>query len=686
MAIAGISEVGRDKYGVFPLKGKILNVRDTNVSKIADNDEITNLKKILGLETGKNYKDVSTLRYGKIMLMTDQDSDGFHIRGLLFNLFHTMWPSLIQSNNFTTALMTPIVKAAKGKEILQFYNLSDYEKWVKDGNAGWNIKYYKGLGTSTADEAVQYFREMNLIKYKYNETKSDEKLALAFDKKKADERKVWIGNFDKNNVLNYKDSEVSYEDFVDKELIHFSNYDVERSIPNMMDGLKISQRKIMFCCFKRNLTDKEIKVAQLAAYVSEHSAYHHGEASLQSTIVGMAQDFVGSNNINLLKPNGQFGTSQHMGKDAGQPRYIYTLLSNLCQKIFIKDDQNVLTYLTDDDLNIEPEYYTPIIPMILVNGALGIGTGFSTNIPCYNPKDIIGILKRIMDGEDVSEVEMVPWYNGFNGSIEKINGKYFSRGRFAKASATKIEVSELPVGTATFDFKCLLEDMIDKFPNDIKGYENNSSTVTIKFMINFASSEVVDKYLRVENNGLTKFENDFKLSTSKPLGITNMYAFNSKNTIQKFDSPIEIIENFYKVRLEYYQKRKDYLTAKLKYDLDILRNKIRFIKAVVNEEIIIHKLKKASLEVRLEKDEYMKHDGNFDYITRIPVYNLTIDKVEDLEADVKKADQKYNDLMAKNIIDMWKEELDILSNDLDKHIKTSTAKISIKKKLAIKEK
>jgi DNA topoisomerase-2 len=684
MAIAGLSEVGRDKYGVFPLKGKILNVRDTNVTKIADNDEITNLKKIIGLETGKNYKSLNDLRYGKIMLMTDQDTDGFHIRGLLFNLFHIMWPSLLKGNNFATALMTPIVKATKGTEIIQFYNLADYDRWVKEHNNGWNIKYYKGLGTSTADEAVKYFKEMNLINYKYNENTSDDKLSLAFDKKKADERKLWLGNFDKNVVLDYKEKEVTYEDFVDKELIHFSNYDVERSIPNMMDGLKISQRKILFCCIKRNLVDKEIKVAQLAAYVSEHSGYHHGEASLQSTIVGMAQDFVGANNINLLRPNGQFGTRQHGGKDAGQPRYIYTLLSNLSTKIFIKEDGNVLKYLNDDGLDIEPEYYMPIIPTILVNGALGIGTGFSTNIPCYNPKDIIVILKRIMEEEDVSEVEMVPWYNGFNGSIEKINGKYFSRGRFAKASATKIEITELPIGTWTFDFKCLLEDMLDKFPLEIKGYENNSSTTTIKFMISFANSDVVDKYLRVESNGLTKFENDFKLSTSKPLGTTNMYAFNSKCIIEKYDSPVAIIQQFYNVRLEYYQKRKDFLTSKLKYDLDILKNKIRFIKAVVNEEIILHKLKKSELEKRLETDEYMKHENNYDYITRIPIYNLTTDKVEDFENDIKKADQKYNDVMAKDIKDTWKEELEALSNILDKHIKSSAFKINIKKKIVTK--
>lgn len=686
MAISGLSEIGRDKYGVFPLKGKILNVRDANTTKIADNDEIINLKKIIGLENGKVYKSVNELRYGKIMIMTDQDHDGSHIKGLLFNLFHTLWPSLLKSNNFTTALMTPIVKVIKNKETIQFYNLADYTKWTENvNNNGWNIKYYKGLGTSTADEALQYFRDMKLINYKYTETESDNKLALAFDKTKADDRKVWIGNFDKNNVLDYNESDVTYEDFVNKELIHFSNYDVERSIPNMMDGLKISQRKILFCAFKKNLTEKEIKVAQFAAYVSENSAYHHGEASLQSTIVGMAQNFIGSNNINLLKPNGQFGTRQNGGKDAGQPRYIFTLLSQLATKLFIKDDSNILTYLNDDGDKIEPEYYIPIIPTILVNGSLGIGTGFSTNIPCYNPKEIITVLKRLLDEEDVSDIEMIPWYNGFTGSIEKINGKYFSRGKFTKINSTKIEITELPIGTWTYDFKCMLEDMMDK-NQDIKSYENNSGTINIKFTITFANSDVVDDYLRVESNSLTKFENDFKLSTSKPLGITNMYAFNSKCTIQKYNSPIAIIQDFYKVRLEYYKKRKDYLTSKLKYDLDLLLNKIRFIQAVVNEEIILHKMRKIELDSRLTTDEYIRHEGTYDYITRIPVYNLTIDKVEDLEKDVIKATEKYDDIMAKDIRNTWKDELDLLIILLETYLKASpiAAKKIIKKSIVKK--
>lgn len=107
--------------------------------------------------------------------------------------------------------------------------------------------------------------------------------------------------------LDQKDPKVTYSDFVNKELILFSMADLQRSIPSMVDGLKPGQRKILFCAFKRNLV-KEFKVAQLSGYVSEHSAYHHGEQSLASTIIGMAQDYVGSNNINLLQPNGQFGT------------------------------------------------------------------------------------------------------------------------------------------------------------------------------------------------------------------------------------------------------------------------------------------------------------------------------------------------------------------------------------------
>ena len=185
---------------------------------------------------------------------------------------------------------------------------------------------------------------------------------------------------------------MAYKDFIDKELILFSRYDNTRSIPCVVDGLKPSQRKVLFGAFKRKLYS-EIKVIQFSGFVSEHAAYHHGEQSLNSTIIGMAQDFVGSNNINYLVPNGQFGTRLLGGKDAASPRYIYTLLSKITRMIFKEEDDFLCRYLVDEGQSIEPEYYLPILPMVLVNGSEGIGTGYSTTIPNYNPIDIVNYIK-----------------------------------------------------------------------------------------------------------------------------------------------------------------------------------------------------------------------------------------------------------------------------------------------------
>lgn len=687
MAVAGLSEVGRDRYGVFPLKGKVMNVRDTNAEKIANNDEITNIKKILGLVNGKKYEDLTELRYGKIMLMVDSDTDGSHIRGLLFNLFHTMWPSLLECNKFMTSMLTPIVKVTKGDKIQQFYNLIDYEEWAKINNngKGWEIKYYKGLGTSTSQEAKQYFKELKIVHYKYTE-ESDKKLDLAFNKQKgkADNRKEWLGSFDKNVILDYSAKEVSYEDFIDKELIHFSNYDVERSIPNICDGLKISQRKILFGCFKKNLT-KEIKVAQLAGYVSETAAYHHGEASLQSAIIGMAQNFVGSNNINLLQPNGQFGTRRcGNGKDAASPRYIYTLLSPITSSIYQKADQDILTYQNDDGFLVEPEYYMPILPMILVNGAIGIGTGFSTNIPCFNPLDVVSVLKKIIRNEDVDHIEMIPWYKGFKGTIEKKGkDKFISKGTFVKTGVTKVDITELPIGFWTQDFKEELEDYLDK-NQDIRSYESHYTETEIKFTLHFASSSICEDYLTVEDDGITKLEKVLKLTSAKNLGTSNMYLFNSKRQIQKYDTPVDIIKDFYLIRLEYYQKRKDMILSNLEYDMELLKNKIKFIKEVIDEVICVYKMTKNDLEKYLEKNKYKIHNDSYDYILKIPVYNLTIDKVEELLHEFKKAEDEINKIKNKDIKDWWLEELDNFLSEYDKFMILTSfqkSKVSLKKNI-----
>lgn len=312
-AIAGLKIVGRERWGVFPLKGKLLNVKDISRDKFNGNEELSAIKKILGLEQGKDYKDTTSLRYGRILIMSDQDVDGFHIRGLLMNLFHTEWPQLMKLG-FLCSLMTPLVKMTRGNEVLSFYSDAELENWREsvgaDVAARYKSKYYKGLGTSTPAEAREWFENLSDIRYEWDEN-TDHTMNLAFSKKQSDERKTWLATYDPKKSIQFDvdtsgKKKIPYSRFVNDELIHFSNADNLRSLPHIMDGLKPSQRKILFGCFKRNLKS-EVRVAQLAGYVSEHAAYHHGEASLNQTITSMAQIFVGANNINLLAPIGQFG-------------------------------------------------------------------------------------------------------------------------------------------------------------------------------------------------------------------------------------------------------------------------------------------------------------------------------------------------------------------------------------------
>jgi DNA gyrase/topoisomerase IV subunit B len=606
--------------------------------------------------------------HGSIGNIIVHNCDGLHIQSLVFNLFQTLWPSLFKTDNFITTLLTPIVKVSNNqdkKNTISFYCNSDYENWKKEQEENgtikrWRVKYYKGLGTSTNEEAKQYFRDLKIVTYKYTKDESDFSIDLAFNKKKADERKEWLSNYNRKDALDYNCNEVKFEDFINKGLIHFSNYDIERSIPNLMDGLKISQRKILFACYKRNLVSDEIRVAQLASYVSEHACYHHGEASLQSAIIAMAQNFVGANNINLLKPNGQFGSVVQGGKDAGAPRYIYTLLEKITQVMFNKQDNGVLTYLNDDGIGVEPEYYVPVIPLILVNGAIGIGTGFSTNIPCYNPIDIIAIIKNLLTDTDIEFEELVPWYMGFGGTIESVNEKYVSRGCFRKLTSTKIEITELPVGTWTEDFKLLLEEMVDK---DLKSYESQCTDKKVLFTLQFISSDVLDTYMSIASNGYTKLENDFKLVSSKNLGTTNMYLYNHKCQIQKYNTALDIILEFYQVRLSYYTKRKNYVIDQLEKDMEVMRNKIRFIRAVVSEEVKVSKLKKAELEMYLQTNDYLLVNDCYDYLLKIPIYNITKDKVSEIEDEYKKAEQSLNDIKAKTEKQMWLEELELFEKE-----------------------
>ena len=670
MAISGLSVVGRDKYGVFPLRGKLLNVRDASIKQITDNAEITNLKKIIGLESGKDYKNLKSLRYGKVMIMTDQDHDGSHIKGLVLNMFHSMWPSLLKLN-FITSMITPIVKVSKGKKVISFFNLSDYHEWMEKTSdyKKWKTKYYKGLGTSNTSEAKEYFKDMKMNNYLWSDS-TNQSMNLAFNKKQSDLRKDWLYQYNEKEILDSKETEIPVETFVHKELIHFSNSDTKRSIGSLFDGLKPSQRKILYSCFKRKLYS-EIRVAQLAGYVSENAAYHHGEASLQGAIIGMAQNYVGSNNINLLEPNGQFGTRIMGGSDAASSRYIHTELNKLTQFIYPKEDFPLLQYIEDDGLSVEPHYYVPILPMVLVNGMTGIGTGFSTNIPCFNPKDICNNIRNILDEKPFTEMQ--PWFKRFNGSITKTGEKtYLCKGSYKVLDAKTIEITELPVGRWTEDYKEILNKLvIERGSKDSKGiivdYENQSTDHSVYFKVYLKPGYL--STAQWSDGDIDKIEKDFKLTTTKQTSLTNIHLYNEDNTITRYHDIETIMRDYSKVRLELYGKRKEYQLQELEKQIHLLTAKSRFILDVVEERIAIYRQTKDKIKEQLVSKEYPLINESFDYLLKLPIYSLTKEEIDKLLQEKGDLESQHSELSSKTTKDIWLSELTIFEKEYSKFLK-----------------
>lgn len=724
-AISGLEVIGRDKYGVFPLKGKLLNVREATPKQLLENEEIKNLKRILGLKQNQVYTDTNKLRYGGIIILTDQDVDGSHIKGLLMNFFHYFWPSLLKIEGFVQSIATPIIKVYKKSDTKKanpeiFYTLSDYKKWtekVGDSSKNYQIKYFKGLGTSTAKEAKESFTDLEtrIINYVWTldssktsasrtsksknvieesdgvsskssvsnkSSKSDadsesevgvdksepsyQALTLAFAKQRANDRKEWVRKYDADNIIEYSKKKITFDEFINKDLIQFSHEDNIRSIPNINDGLKPSQRKIIYGAFKRKLENEEIKVAQLSGYISEHTGYHHGEMSLQGAIIGMAQDYCGSNNINLLKPLGNFGSRRMGGKDAASARYIFTQLADLTRYIYINKDEPILTHNIEEGDVVEPESYYPIIPMILVNGAEGIGTGFSTCIPPFNPLDVVSNIKKYLKGCDINKLdELTPWYKGFIGSIDKVNDNTFnSIGKVKIINETTVHVTELPIGTWTQDYIDFLSGFIQK--NElIHDYENNSGNFKIDIKIYFKINELQKL---IKSNSLEK-----KLKLITPIKTSNMHLYKD-NIITKYNSPNAILKDYIDIRLKIYDVRKKHYVKVLENEMAVLKYRKKFIEHILSKKIIIEKRKKADIIQDLIDFKYpelsISYGGkaSYDYLTNLPLFSLTQEKIDELNKEYQEKADELELYSNTSIQDLWLGELDLFENQYKKWI------------------
>lgn len=1135
--VSGLSSEDRNTIGIYPLKGKVLNIRGELAKKISENKEISDLKKILGLETGREYKNMADvhryLRYGKVMFLTDADLDGSHIKGLCINVFHSAWESLVKIPGFLSFMNTPILRAKKGQQTLLFYNEGEYNTWKQtlsgQGTQGWTIKYFKGLGTSTAVEFKEYFANKKIVDFIHNGALSDDSIDKVFNKKRPDDRKLWLESYDKHAFLNTSLPSAKYEEFIDQEMIHFSTYDCARSIPNMVDGLKTSLRKILYSAFKRKLTS-EIKVAQFTGYVSETSCYHHGEQSLNTTLIGMAQNFTGSNNINLLEPHGQFGclapetpvlmwdgtikeaksvivgdkligddglsrtvlrttngiddmfeitlnngktftvNSQHIltlyfaknvkivwyksrsywtmwyydgitiqqkciksskktglskddayykmvdfqktiidkynstqiidmklcdymqlsksnkkkifmvnnmnnihwnkqevpidpyifgawlgdgdhdgsgftsiddeivesfarwadtinaeithkpnntrdnyyrygiigknsgksvsigdvnnssttciacqqskkkmsscdlvfdkcesrtiftknacgvirtnlnpfkeilkkhnlfmnkhipneyihndeetrlqllagfidtdghiqnngssgmrvtisqsnrdhghlldilniiaqslgfatsikytnidkltkvnklnattkvlnifgddlnriptrilrkkitvpnsrrnhlmnyspftinpigkgdfygwsidgnerfllgnftvthnsrlagGDDSASERYIFTFLNPLTRLLFPELDDSILNYLNDDGTMVEPEFYIPILPFCLVNGISGIGTGFSSSIPAFNPKTILQYLQNKLQNRDCGTEAFVPYYEGFKGTIQEIPGntsKFMIKGVYQKLSDDKIRITELPVGTWTMSYVTFLESLVDggvdkagkKIPPVIKDFTSISTDTLVDITIHFPKGKVVELEQKVDDQGINGVEKLLKLSTT--VSTTNMHLFDADCRLHKYKDVYEIIEAFVPIRLRAYQKRKDYLVDVLERKLVKISNRVRYIQENLDDVVDLRKKTAQQVTELMLARKFDTLDGDYGYLIKMPMNSVTAENVQSLQKEHQDTQTELRILKETTLERMWLRELQTLDTEYD---------------------
>lgn len=436
LVTAGLKALGKngtDYYGVFPLKGKLLNVREASSSKIQQNKEIMNFLMAMGIRLNahlRSEQSVKSLRYGSIMILTDADPDGSHIKGLVMNALARFYPKGLKTPGFVKIFHTPIVRATRRAESVDFYSLAEFETWQQaEDRAGWRVKYYKGLGSWSNSDARKMFGNMS-EHVTVMDPFTDEDMAAMEAAFGADvgKRRALIAALPDREFVNPK-TVTSAAKFASGELTECFVYTTERSIPGL-DGLKPSQRKILMAALKRlSGRSARLKVVQLAAAASEIMGYHHGEKSAEGAVVGMCQEFTGSNNLPLLYGDGQFGTVDQGGKDHAASRYIYVGLQAFTALLFPSSTQ--LDYNFDDGDQIEPKEFFPVVPVVLVNGASGIGTGYSCSIPPHTLGSVVRVLKAFLTSAVVPEFPL-PSYRGFAGSPQLAG-----EGRYRFSGATR---------------------------------------------------------------------------------------------------------------------------------------------------------------------------------------------------------------------------------------------------------
>ena len=732
--IKGLPDEERNYWGWFPLRGKMLNVRTATLKQLAENEELKMIKKITGLREKVDYSIPANrkhLRYGRFAICSDPDTDGDHIRGLFMNFIMTYWPELLKVPGFICSIAVPIIKLSKrdssgykkkGKDgknnELEFYSMTEYKTWAErnNGGKGWHPKYYKGLGTFEPKECQELCKNMKLMEYYWTDdvidykgkevNHCDFKLTMAFAKKMESDRKDWLKHgapSDDMLKITGRSIKIPYHEFIDRRLKLFSVADNVRSIPSLVDGFKPGQRKIIYAAHQKGLKE-ETKLVQLGGSVNEVAGYHHGETALYETIIGLAADYVGTGNMQMLYPAGQFGSrvgagpKNTKGKDAASPRYISTMFTTLAPLLINAMDEPLLVHNIDDGKKVEPVYYVPTYPLVL-DGGSGIGTGYSYETQVYNPLEVIRNSRALVRGEPL--IDLHPWYRGYRGRVIPLGkGKYVTVGDWSRTGTNTITIYELPVGAKkckSFNqYKEFLSTLLDEETARARGIEvakkgarrkkgddeasekekekerDEASDISVSFKtpvlqdydiikcdgtdfivaITFKDG-ILDRELADNQN--YRFEKKMKLAHA--FSTNNMFLYSPSGELEKYATPNDILREFAKVRLDYNAKRREYWLKKYRFDYGRASARYRFIKESMDgpdRKLFIQSKKKAEAELLIEAREYPKYAAkveddddpdkkNYDYLLHMHILSYTEEALEKL----LKEQQHFEDLFTK---------------------------------------
>ena len=652
LALNSLSAAQRQIFGVLPLRGKMLNVRNAHPRKIAANKEVVNLMATIGLSTKNRDVKPEDLRYQRILVMTDQDFDGFHIRGLIISFIGYYWPALMKAiPDFVSIFSTPLIKARIKGETTSFYSASDYSKWYAAlppaSQSLVKAKYYKGLGTSSTEEGREYFNNMdNNVRYieASDPAKDAELLDKAFSNGEENVlwRKHWVLRSKMETDMESGRGSLTIPQFIDQQLVQFALYDNLRSFPEIRDGLRISQRKIIWSMLNRKSSDS-MRVSQAAGYVSEASNYHHGESSLIGGIVNLAQTFVGSNNVPILLGEGQFGSRINAGRDAAAARYIFTNISPMARKLFPAIDDELLTYADQEGSLAEPVAYAPILPLQFLNGFTGIGVGFAGRHLPHTVPSVIAAVRSLIDGAsaEAAAKKLEVGVTAFRGDIQQcdeqpkrffVSGEFelysvgnaisssglvfsseemraeYNASDFSLTTNTLIRITELPYMFAIEDYRKSISDALNDVLVSIAD-NSGANHVDIHITVNtrdfFSTMPVVSREAMLMKLGLTQAVSQYMVCIKD--GTVVQYGHNAGPQLAAF----------YENRHAVYAKRLDLIRDRLRKEALRLEGHIKFTAFVKSKGSSVLAMTEEELDAALLKAGVPMLEGSYrPYFTR----------------------------------------------------------------------